>query len=435
VYDRLSDAAQLTGFDDGNSEKTINLKLKQDKKRGLFGKAMAGAGTNDRYEGRFNVNSFKGARQFSVIGMANNTNAEGFSFMDLMSFTGEMNRLRQGGSGGNINLSINSDDPIASLLGNGNSNGIKTIWGGGVNYNNIIGNKTDFTSNYFYNRYNPHQESTVQRHYFLPDSSYFYNQHSISDNLNNSHRLNTSADIRLDSFNSIKISPSIGYQETRNSSYSDYQTLSEDGRPANSGFSNNYSTGKGSNFRVDALYRKKFHRKGRTFSLSAQASFNNTESNGSLLSVNHFYNRSSSLPAYDSINQRNTVSGSLNSYNARAVYTEPIFKRSLLEFSLGRSNSSSNSDKTTYDYNRQNGKFDQLNPALTNNFENTYGYTNGGLRLRTQQKKLSLAGGLNWQQAKLQGKVIAGNKDSVIKKTFYNLLPTVRFKYDFTRYR
>ena len=46
VYDRQSDQSQLTGFDDGNSEKTINLKLKKDKKKGLFGKAMAGAGTD-----------------------------------------------------------------------------------------------------------------------------------------------------------------------------------------------------------------------------------------------------------------------------------------------------------------------------------------------------------------------------------------------------
>src|ERR1044071_4261035 len=52
VFDKLSDQAQITGFDDGNSEKTINLKLKQDKKKGLFGKATAGAGTSDRYEGR-----------------------------------------------------------------------------------------------------------------------------------------------------------------------------------------------------------------------------------------------------------------------------------------------------------------------------------------------------------------------------------------------
>ena len=434
VYDRLSDAAQLTGFDDGNSEKTINLKLKQDKKKGLFGKATAGAGTNDRYEGRFNVNSFKGARQFSALGMANNTNAEGFSFMDLMNFSGELNRMRQSGSG-NMNFSVNADDPISALMGGGNSNGIKTIWGGGLNYNNIIGRKTDFTSSYFYNRYNPYQESTVQRQYFLPDSSYFYNQHAISDNTNNSQRLNLSADIRIDSFNSLKISPSIGYQETRNSGYSDYQTFSEDKQLANEGFSKNYSLGHGTNFRNDLLYRKKFRRKGRTFSVSLQTSFNTSESNGSLLSVNHFYNRNPALPPYDSINQHNTVSGSLNSYNVRGVYTEPIFKRSLLEFSLSRSNTSSTSDKTTYDYNRQNGKFDQLNSALTNNFENTYGYTNAGLRLRTQQKKFSLAGGLNWQQSELEGKIIAGTKDSAIRKTFYNLLPTVRFKYDFTRYR
>jgi hypothetical protein len=434
VYDRLSDAAQLTGFDDGNSEKTINLKLKKDKKRGMFGKAMAGAGTNDRYEGRFNVNSFKGARQFSAIGMANNTNAEGFSFMDLMNFSGELNRMRQG-SGGNMNFSVNADDPIAALMGGGNGNGIKTIWGGGLNYNNIIGSKTDFTSSYFYNRYNPYQESILQRQYFLPDSSYFYNQRSVSDNLNNSHRLNMSADIRLDSFHSIKISPSIGYQETRNSSHSDYQTLSEGKLLANEGASNNYSAGHGANFRNDILFRKKFHRKGRTFSFSLQTSFNNSESNGSLLSVNHFYNRSSSLPGYDSINQRNTVSGGLNSYNVRAVYTEPVFKRSLLEFSLGRSNTNSTSEKVTYDYNKQNGKFDQLNSALTNDFENTYGYTNTGLRLRTQQKRFSLAGGINWQQAELEGKIIAGTKDSLIRKTFYNLLPSARFKYDFTRYR
>ena len=34
---------------------------------------MAGGGTDERYEGSFNVNSFKGARQISAIGMANNT--------------------------------------------------------------------------------------------------------------------------------------------------------------------------------------------------------------------------------------------------------------------------------------------------------------------------------------------------------------------------
>ncbi len=354
--------------------------------------------------------------------------------MDMMNFSGEQSRMQQSGSG-NMSFTIDGNNPVSSLMGSGNGNGIKTIWGGGVNYNNSIGKQSNLNGSYFYNRYNPHQESTVQRQYFLPDSSYFYNQQAVTDNLNNSHRLNLVAEIGIDSFHSLKISPSIGYQETRNSSYSQYATLLENGQLANQGFSNNYSNGHGSNFRNDLLFRKKFHRKGRTLSLSLQNSINDSQSHGSLETVNQFYNRDASLPAYDSINQQNYTSGKFNSYNARAVYTEPLFKHSLLELSAGHSSSHSTSDKVTYDYNGLNGKFDQLNPALTNNFENTYGYTNAGLRLRTQRKQFSLAAGINWQQATLEGKIIAGARDSVIRKNFYNMLPSLRFKYDFTRYR
>ncbi|HKC35749.1 MAG TPA: carboxypeptidase regulatory-like domain-containing protein, partial [Chitinophagaceae bacterium] len=190
VYDKQSDQAQLTGFEDGNYEKTINLKLKKDKKKGLFGKVNAGAGNNERYEGKFNVNSFKGARQLSAIGMGNNTNAEGFSFMDILNFTGELARMQRGG-GSNININVSGDDAAAmGLNGSGRNNGINTAWGSGLNYNNIIGTKLDFQSNYFYNRYNPNSESHIQRQYFLPDSSYFYNQNSFIDNLSNSHRFN-----------------------------------------------------------------------------------------------------------------------------------------------------------------------------------------------------------------------------------------------------
>ena len=165
VYDKQSDQAQLTGFEDGNYEKTINLKLKKDKKKGVFGKINAGAGNKERYEGKFNVNSFKGARQFSAIGMVNNTNAEGFSFMDILNFTGELSRMQRGG-GGNINLNVSGDEAAAmGINAGGRNNGINTAWGGGLNYNNIIGTKLDFQSNYFYNRFNPNQESHLQRQY------------------------------------------------------------------------------------------------------------------------------------------------------------------------------------------------------------------------------------------------------------------------------
>ena len=435
VYDKQSDQAQFTGFEDGNYEKTINLKLKKDKKKGMFGKVNAGAGNKERYEGKFNVNSFKGARQFSAIGMGNNTNAEGFSFMDILNFSGELARMQRGG-GGDININISGDDAAAiGINAGGRNNGINTAWGGGLNYNNIIGTKLDFQSNYFYNRYNPNQESNVQRQYFLPDSAYFYNQNSFTDNLSNNHRFNLNTLYQVDSMNSIRITPSFSYQQTNNRSQTDYQTSSQNKLLTNEGFSNNTVANKGYNFRNTITWRKKMARKGRTFSLSLQTSLNESDGDGSLSSINSFYNPNGSLFKRDTLDQQNTNKGDLRGYTARAVYTEPVWKRSLLEFSLSKSNTKSTAQKTTYDYNKLNGKFDQLNNILSNDFENTYGYINAGIRMRTQKKKLSYSFGANWQQADLKGTITTGLKDSLISKTFKNILPNARMQYNFTRFK
>ena len=430
VYDKLSDQAQLTGFDDGNSEKTINLKLKKDKKKGMFGKINAGGGDNGRYQGKFNVNSFKGARQMSVIGMGNNTNAEGFSFMDVLNFTGALNQLKNGG--GNVNISISDDDPLAGLLG-GNNSGINTTWGGGINYNNIIGAKTDFQSNYFYSRYNPNRQSHIQRQYFSPAN--LYTQNSYSDNLNNNHRFNFSADYQIDSFHSVKISPSFSYQKTKNRSLSDYITMSDQGVKINEGGSNNLANSEGYNFGTNLLFRKKFRRKGRTFSLNILTNLNNSDGDGRLQSVTNFYDPAGSFIRRDSINQKSSTEGDLKGYNTRVVYTEPIFKRSLLEFSAWKSYSINTSSKTTYDYNHANGKFDLINNLLTNDFKNSYGYTSAGLRIRKQTKKYNYAAGLSWQHAELEGTIVSGSKDSVIRKDFNNLLPNARFQYYFSRFK
>ena len=435
VYDKQSDQAQLTGFEDGNYEKTINLKLKKDKKKGVFGKINAGAGNKERYEGKFNVNSFKGARQFSAIGMVNNTNAEGFSFMDILNFTGELSRMQRGG-GGNINLNVSGDEAAAmGINAGGRNNGINTAWGGGLNYNNIIGTKLDFQSNYFYNRFNPNQESHLQRQYFLPDSSYFYNQNSFTDNLNNNHRFNLNTLFQVDSMNSIRITPSLSYQKTNNRSQTDYQTLSEDKIFTNDGFSNTTSASQGYNFRNDIIWRKKFSRKGRTFSLSLQTSLNESDGDGSLSSINSFFTPAGALLKRDTLNQQSNIKGDLRGYNVRAVYTEPVWKKSLLEFSVSKSNTSSTSEKITYDYNKLNGKFDQYNNILSNDFENTYGFINAGMRMRTQKKKFSYSFGANWQQAELEGKITTGIKDSLISKTFRNILPNARLQYNFTRFK
>ncbi len=436
VYDRQSEQASLTGFEDGEAEKTINLKLKKDKKKGVFGKVNAGAGTDERYAGKFNVNSFKGARQLSAIGMGNNTNAEGFSFMDILNFTGELARMQRGGGGGNMNITLTGDQAAAMGINGGNgSNGINTAWGGGLNYNNIIGTKLDLQSNYFYNRYNPNRESTVERQYLLPDSTYFSNEFSRTDNLSNSHRLNMNLLYQVDSFNSIRFIPSFSYQRANNKGRSDYQTLSGARVMANQGFSETGSESDGYNFRNEVMWRKKFARRGRTFSLSLQTSLNESEGENGLYSVNSYYNSAGLPDLRDTLDQQSRTKSDLRGYNARAVYTEPLWKRSLLELSAGKNSTKSTSEKITYDYDSNSGKYDQLNDKLTNDFENTYSYLNTGLRIRTQGKKYNYSVGLSWQKAELEGKVISDVKDSLISKSFTNLLPNARFEYNFSRFK
>lgn len=211
--------------------------------------------------------------------------------------------------------------------------------------------------------------------------------------------------------------------------------MGEDGLLSNEGYNNRATNNDAFNFSNDILFRKKFRRKGRTLSLALQTTLNNSDGDSRFESVNQFYDRLGTRYRTDSINQRSYNESSLTGYTGRLVYTEPLFRRSLIELSVANSNTRSRSDKTTYDYDAGSGKYDQLNDSLTNNFKNTYGYNNAGIRLRTQQRKYNYSVGLNWQRSTLEGKVISGIKDTIIGKTFYNLLPNARVQYNFTRFK
>ena len=146
VFDKKSDQSQFTGFDDGNSTKTINLTLKSDKKNGMFGRASAAPGNKGRYQGSFNLNSFNGEEQISALGMANNTNKKGFSFLDMFNFNGGMSGGGKGGGGMEIT------NPGLPVQGMGElNNSITTTWAGGLNFNDNWGKNLSVNGSYFYN--------------------------------------------------------------------------------------------------------------------------------------------------------------------------------------------------------------------------------------------------------------------------------------------
>ena len=79
--------------------------------------------------------------------MANNTNKQGFSFQDVMNFTGGMSGH---GGRGKSNDPLNSGIPIQGLTDNNQA--ITTTLAGGLNFNDTWNAKTDFNGSYFYNR-------------------------------------------------------------------------------------------------------------------------------------------------------------------------------------------------------------------------------------------------------------------------------------------
>ena len=133
VFDRLSDQAQFTGFDDGNSSKSINIVTKTGNRNGQFGRIYAGYGTDDRYAAGGNVSFFKGDRRLSLVGLFNNINQQNFGNEDLLGVTSSAAGGRGGGgrSGGNRGGGGNSGNANNFLVGQ--QNGISTTNAFGIN--------------------------------------------------------------------------------------------------------------------------------------------------------------------------------------------------------------------------------------------------------------------------------------------------------------
>ncbi|RYZ43855.1 MAG: TonB-dependent receptor, partial [Sphingobacteriales bacterium] len=100
VFDRLSEQAQLTGFEDDNTAKGINIVTKANMRNGQFGRVFAGYGTDSRYSAGGNVSFFNGDRRISVVGMANNINVQNFATEDLLGVTSSASGNQRGGRGG-----------------------------------------------------------------------------------------------------------------------------------------------------------------------------------------------------------------------------------------------------------------------------------------------------------------------------------------------
>jgi hypothetical protein len=421
VYEKKSDKSDFTGFDDGNTEPTINLTLKADKRVGIFGRASGGYGTRDRYDASTNVNSFKKGEQLSLIAQSNNINKQGFSLMDALSFSG-------GGSGGSAggNLrTIGSGNGLNVAGFGGSGQGITNTNAVGLNYNNFKSKNLDLNSSYFFNNTHLLKEYVTRREYLRgnsSDSSQIYNEPGATTRDNNNHRFNLSVDWRMDSSNSIKITPSFTYQTTNTNSHYDFSTLSSKGLRLSAGTNTTNTNNEGYNAGVTALYRHRFAKKGRTFTTQLSGSRNESDAKGDQFAITPRNTPNGAVYYYDTINRINTTDAVSTNFGVNVSYTEPVSRRSLIELNAYHNHNGSISDRKAFDYNKATGRYDRINQSLTNYFDNSYDYSGAGINYRENRKLWNYMVGLNFQRSELQS-LIQG-KNQAVTQTFFNVLPT-----------
>ncbi len=425
VFDRLSDQAQFTGIDDGNSVKALNIVTKSGLKNGQFGRVYAGAGTDSRYAAGGNMSTFSGNRRVSVVGNFNNVNQQNFGSQDLLGVTSSGNSGRggggpggrggggnRGGFGGGENFQV------------GQQSGISKTNAIGINYADKWGKKVDVSGSYFFNNSNNENDNISRTETILDGGkNLFNNQNSLSRTENYNHRFNLRLEYKIDSFNSIMITPSLNFQKNKSLSSSSENSMYGMDDSLNTSVSERNVLRDGYNLRNNILYRRSFAKRGRTFS----ASFNTTlnKNDGETYSNSH-YRFFEDIGVRDSLQNQftdNPTSGYTLSGNLS--YTEPITAKSQLQFSYSPSYSKNKADQQTFEYEAAGGKYTTFKDLLSNKFDNTTITQNGGITYRLgNNRDNQLAVGINLQYSKLESDRIFPTVSSV-DQSFTNVLPNL----------
>ena len=131
VFDKKSEQAEFTGIDDGEKTRTINLQLKEDKKKGYFGKIVGAGGAGDDqgyFENQAMFNAFKGKRKFSAFGIMANTGKMGLGWEDRDKFGSENTNSFMDEDGGFVTYySGGDDDDMEGWDGRYNGEGLSLI--------------------------------------------------------------------------------------------------------------------------------------------------------------------------------------------------------------------------------------------------------------------------------------------------------------------
>ena len=416
VFDKLSDQSAWSGVDDGNAQKTMNIITKSTKNVGQFGKFAAGYGSDGRYMAGLNLNNFDGSRRITIIGNSNNVNLQNFGSDDFLGATGGDHGMPRGG-GNAISM--------GNTLG-----GLSTINSIGFNFTNTWTTKATLNASYFYNKGENITNKVLDRQYILNGSNnQQYNETSSAISNNENHRLSLRLEYNPNSHNSFIVTPRLRIQKNTNGS-SLLASSATAGQLQSTTNNANNNKSNGYNFNNDLLYRLKFAKEGRTISIGLTTGLSNSTRENNLDATNLYYLIGPGHQS-DSIKQFSKTLTDATSLSSSLVYTEPLSKKSQLQFNYNIGYSKNNNDKSTWNYRYETKLYSVFDTLLSNIYNNNYTTHNVGTGYLYKDEKLSMNAGIAYQYS-----ILAGKQDFPMpgdtRKHFNNLLPSFMLNYKIT---
>lgn len=426
VFDRSSDQAAFTGVDDGNAAKTINIITRKDRREGVFGRVYGGYGDKDRYSSGLSLNFMKNSHRLSIVGLSNNTNQQNFAAEDLLGIasTGGGGGGNRGGGRGMMGGGAASNFMV------GQQKGISTTHSFGINYSGSLSKKVTLTGSYFFNNSVTENTQLLNRTYFIGgDSAQLYNENSGSTADNYNHRANFRLEYNIDSSNSIVFTPRASVQVNNNENKFTGKTQLQSELLLSDLLNNTASKQNGYNVSSDLLFRHKFAKQGRTISANVTAGINERKGNNSLYSYNNYY---SSIFSSQLLDQRGISNTSGHNISGRLVYTEPLSKKTMLQFSYSPEITYSKTSKETNNFDTATDAYSYPDTSLSNGFNSTYTTQRGGIDFSYNVNEgTGFSVELEYQRAELKA-AQTFPVNNTISRPFSNFLPSASFRYKFS---
>lgn len=431
IFDKKSDQSNFTGIEDGQKIKTVNLKIKKDKKNGYFGKLELGKGTNNFYNQNGMINLFKDKKKLAFYTINSNTGRKNLNNDESKNFgSGNVNRYNFDAAGGDLltNFNINSYD---TWDGNYNGEGLPTVNLAGLHYNNKWNkDKESINGNYNLNELEVKSNNISSIEYFLPNRIQYNNITQDSRNKILRNKFDGIYELQIDSLSNLKIFFDGGFENKTTNSITNSNSYRSIDSLLYKNTRNNTSLENTRFLNSNLLWRKKFRKKGRTISFSIQQSFLKDESNGFLYFNNNYF-----LPTLGSeiIDQKKSNINNNSLLGSKLTFSEPISKKSTVVINLGFINVKSASYLNSFNKNSISNKYTEIDSLFSNAYDFNISTLKSGIAFALGEKKFNLNLGTDVGLTNFTQKNIFYTTN--LNRKFINYYPRAYFKYDLSNYK